>query len=201
MLRESANNNFPLPISFFHNTQSHLPSTHSLFLTTTRSPRTLNRCKETRIECNFSDLLVLHTGHQSLFHYFFFFWAFGHSHSMLCCLISLCTPLQISKYLSLQWNHILLLFTAKVSNTFIMFICFLIPSTPSKSQKIFPLFWFPSPEIFFIIALTNRMKYFFSLGEKQKLKTAEIQLYSVSTFQCFLHQHHFTKWTKMWATS
>lgn len=91
--------------------------------------------------------------------------------------------------------YIMLPFTTKVPNTVSMLICFLIPPVPSSSQKVLPSFCLPHPEMFFIIIHTKRIKYFPSSGEKQKLKPAEIQLYSGSMLQCFLNEHHFTKWT------
>lgn len=66
-------------------------------------------------------------------------------------------------------------------------------------QCVYPLFnptyaKLISKSISFFLFIPSRIKYFPTSGEKQKLKPAEIQLYSRSTLQCFLNEHHFTKW-------
>lgn len=134
---------------------------------------------------------------QSPFYHCFvgvFFWAFAQKLFLLCCSTSLCTFL--FRYRNTTYHHEIIqcsnsssFFTARVLNILIMLICFWIPPMQNSSQKIFPSFCFPYPEMFFIITVLKRMKYFFS--SRAKLKPAEIWMLFFSVSH---NQHHFTKW-------
>lgn len=102
-------------------------------------------------------------------------------------------PIQIQEYYLSPWNHTVLQFLLLLHSKgpkYINYVYLLLDPTYAKQfSKIFPSFCFPYPEMFFIITVLKRMKYFFS--SRAKLKPAEIWMLFFSVSH---NQHHFTKW-------